>query len=102
MNITCQNEKVYFSCDVNYTKSLTYSWQRNKKKLEKELNKEYNFSANYEKDGQSKFACTAFNPAHNKTSDEVKIECKYFSYAYFQSSMFFNLLICEYGMQSYK
>ncbi|XP_060796289.1 T-cell surface antigen CD2-like [Neoarius graeffei] len=75
VNITCQNEKVYFSCDVNYTKSLTYSWQRNKKKLEKELNKKYNFSTNYEKDGQSKFACTASNPAHNKTSDELKIEC---------------------------
>ncbi|MCJ8738779.1 hypothetical protein PDJAM_G00039780 [Pangasius djambal] len=71
VNITCQDEEVYFRCDVEGDKGLSFSWHKNGKDLKKS---QLNFSINIE-ENKSKYTCTAQNPFHKSTSDPVEEAC---------------------------
>ncbi|XP_053495750.1 T-cell surface antigen CD2-like [Ictalurus furcatus] len=74
VNITCQDEKVDFRCDVESDKdqrsAISYSWHKNGKEFKNVLN----FSINVEED-KSVYTCTAQNPVHKSTSDPVEAAC---------------------------
>ncbi|XP_017339752.1 SLAM family member 7 isoform X1 [Ictalurus punctatus] len=75
VNITCQDEKVDFRCDVEVDKdqrsAISYSWHKNGKEFKKNV---FNFSINAEED-KSEYTCTAQNPVHKSTSDPVEAAC---------------------------
>lgn len=75
VNITCQDEKINFRCDVQYDKDLFYSWNKNGKEIKNMVS---NTLTNIDL-GNSKYTCTAHNPVHQSTSDPVEATCKYVS-----------------------
>ncbi|KAG7324851.1 hypothetical protein KOW79_011167 [Hemibagrus wyckioides] len=70
VNVTCQDKKVYLTCEVEDRKDISFSWEKNKKESQ-EKGKVLTLA----KAGNSKYACTAQNPVHNNTSDEVEAAC---------------------------
>ncbi|KAG7324852.1 hypothetical protein KOW79_011168 [Hemibagrus wyckioides] len=70
MNVTCQDEKVYITCEVEDSKDISFSWQQNKKDIQKKGK-----VLTVVKADNSKYACTAQNPVDNHASDEVEAAC---------------------------
>ncbi|KAK3529478.1 hypothetical protein QTP70_031723, partial [Hemibagrus guttatus] len=69
VNVTCQDEKIYVTCEVEDSKDLSFSWSKNGKDI-KEKEKVLIVKAD-----KSKYTCTAKNPVHNNASDQVKAAC---------------------------
>ncbi|KAK3559305.1 hypothetical protein QTP86_012712 [Hemibagrus guttatus] len=69
VNVTCQDEKIYITCEVEDIKDLSFSWSKNGKDI-KEKEKVLIVKAD-----KSKYACIAKNPVHNNASDQVKAAC---------------------------
>ncbi|KAM9462671.1 uncharacterized protein cd2 isoform 1-T2 [Clarias gariepinus] len=67
---TCQKENVDFSCIVNGSKDVNYSWQKNGNYLTHDKVNLTNVEAN-----KSKYTCTVRNELHNTTSDPVEATC---------------------------
>ncbi|KAK3559971.1 hypothetical protein QTP86_033664, partial [Hemibagrus guttatus] len=70
VNVACQDEKFYITCEVEDSKDLSFSWSKNGKDF-KEKEKVLTL-VNADK---SKYACIAKNPVHNNASDQVEAAC---------------------------
>ncbi|XP_060750858.1 SLAM family member 5-like isoform X2 [Tachysurus vachellii] len=71
VNVTCQDGKIDFICDVEDSKDLSFTWEKN--------GEDFKMNAkvliNVEADTVTKYTCTAQNPVHNNTSDSVEASC---------------------------
>ncbi|XP_026988532.2 T-cell surface antigen CD2-like isoform X2 [Tachysurus fulvidraco] len=70
VNITCQDGKIDIICDVEDSKDLSFSWEKNGEDFKTNAK----VLRNVESD-KSNYSCTAQNPVDNNTSDSVEASC---------------------------
>ncbi|XP_060750875.1 T-cell surface antigen CD2-like isoform X3 [Tachysurus vachellii] len=70
VNVTCQDGKITFICDVEDSKDLSFTWEKNWEDFKTNAKVLTNVEAD-----KSNYTCTAQNPVHNNTSDSVEASC---------------------------
>ncbi|XP_026988531.1 SLAM family member 5-like isoform X1 [Tachysurus fulvidraco] len=71
LNVTCHDGKIDFICDVEDSKDLSFTWEKNGEDFKMNAK----VLTNVEADNVTRYTCTAHNPVHNNTSDSVEASC---------------------------